>query len=333
MGDARTAALEVSVVIPVYNAAPFVADAVASALRCSEVRQVLLVEDGSKDDSLAVCRRLAASDPRIVLLRHPGGVNRGASSSRNLGIEHATSPFVAFLDADDRYLPGRFDAEHCIFAEVPDADGVYGAVGTDFRSALGRQRFEAQYEGVTLTTVTARVSPEELLPSLVLRKGFGHFHLNALTLKRSALDRLGGLFADGLRLHQDTELIYRLAHHARLYPGSIEAPVAMRGVHDANRITSDQDRAASSMALYGELCRWAERTDVPAEVKDMFTTRLLLARSVKARSIGERWRIGCGLWAHRARLTPYERKHAFLRLITGPSIHALLHRAFRRRTS
>jgi glycosyltransferase involved in cell wall biosynthesis len=332
MGDARTAALEVSVVIPVYNAAPFVADAVASALRCSEVRQVLLVEDGSKDDSLAVCRRLAASDPRIVLLRHPGGVNRGASSSRNLGIEHATSPFVAFLDADDSYLPGRFDAERRIFVEVPDADGVYGALGIQYHSALGRQRFETQYGGATLTTVVARVPPEELLRSLVLRKGFGHFHLNALTVKRTALDRLNGPFRE--IFHEDTDLIYRLAHHARLYPGSIEAPVALRGVHDDNRITTNSDPAGTNMVLYDGLCRWADAVEGVAEdVKAMFRAKLLLARSAKARSIGERWRIGRGLWKHRAQLTPYERKHAFLRLITGPSIHALLHRAFRRRTS
>ena len=103
--------LQVSVIIPVYNAARFVEKAVASALAFPEVRQVVLVEDASPDDSLIVCQRLLATDPRVELVRHPDGGNHGAGASRNLGLVRSTCPFVVFLDADDRFLPGRFDAE------------------------------------------------------------------------------------------------------------------------------------------------------------------------------------------------------------------------------
>ncbi len=73
---------EVSVVIPVYNAVPYVRQAVESALAQSQVREVLMVEDGSPDNALEVCRELAAEYPRVVLLRHPNGENRGAGASR-----------------------------------------------------------------------------------------------------------------------------------------------------------------------------------------------------------------------------------------------------------
>ena len=81
---------EVSVVIPVYNAAAFVTQAVESALAQPEVREVVLVEDCSPDDSLAVCRQLAEKYPQVNLFQHPGGVNRGAGPSRNLGITKST---------------------------------------------------------------------------------------------------------------------------------------------------------------------------------------------------------------------------------------------------
>ena len=100
--------MTVSVVIPVYQAAAFVEQAVESALAQPETGEVLLVEDGSGDGSLAECERLAAGDGRVRLLRHPNGENRGAGASRNLGIEQSTCPLVAFLDADDYYLLGRF---------------------------------------------------------------------------------------------------------------------------------------------------------------------------------------------------------------------------------
>jgi len=323
--------MEVSVVIPVFKAEAFLAHAVSSALQCDEVKEVLLVEDGSPDASLAECRRLAEGEPRIILLRHPEGANLGAAASRNLGIAHATRPYIAFLDADDRYLLDRFAVERRIFATVPDADGVYGAVGTHFHSEQGRQRFHTYFEGATLTTVTERVQPGELLKNLVLGKGFGHLHLNALTVKREALARLGKLFAEDLRLHQDTEFFYRLAHHARLYPGSIDVAVALRGVHDGNRVTTNQDPAGTAIALYGRLCQWADGgVGVPDEVRTMIRAKLFLARSKKAQKLGERLRIGRELWKCRAFLTPYERRHAFTRVLAGPYLYRILHGILRR---
>jgi len=204
--------LEISVVIPVYNAAPFLADSIASALQFDDVKEVLLVEDGSTDGSLAECQRLAATDPRIVVLRHPGGGNQGAGASRNLGIRHATKPFVAFLDADDRYLPNRFDAERRIFAAHPDADGVYGALGVHFHSEAAKEKFMTQFERPH-TTVTEPLAPEALFHGMV-HNGKGYFHLDTLTAKREALLRLDSLFAEELRLRQDT--VHAFAQPRRL---------------------------------------------------------------------------------------------------------------------
>ena len=78
--------MEVSVIIPVYNAAAYVGQAVRSALEQPETREVILIEDGSQDTSLQVCRELEGAFDSVRLLRHPDGKNLGAGASRNLGI-------------------------------------------------------------------------------------------------------------------------------------------------------------------------------------------------------------------------------------------------------
>ena len=90
-----------SVVIPVYNRADLLGQALRSVLAQSEQDfEIVVVDDGSRDDPEPVVRALA--DPRIVFLRQE---NRGGGAARNTGIDAARGRFIAFLDSDDRYLP------------------------------------------------------------------------------------------------------------------------------------------------------------------------------------------------------------------------------------
>ena len=117
---ARPAAAPVDVVIPVYNAAEYVARAAESVLRCPHAR-VILVDDGSADGSGAVCDALAA-DARVTVLHQE---NRGVSAARNAGLQAATADYVAFLDADDVLLPGAL-AE--LTEQIGAADAIQGRV-------------------------------------------------------------------------------------------------------------------------------------------------------------------------------------------------------------
>ena len=73
---------------------------------------------------------------RIKLFRHPNGKNKGAGASRNLGLENATFDFVSFLDADDWYLPNRFEKAKTLFKD-PEVDGVYEPIGAWFYNEEG----------------------------------------------------------------------------------------------------------------------------------------------------------------------------------------------------
>ena len=117
----------VSVVVPVHNAGPYLVEAIES-VRAQRYGawELLLVDDGSSDDSGAVAGRYAAADPgRISLLRHPDGRSHGASASRNLGLARARGEFVAFLDADDVWLPEHLAELVAGLGSAPGAGFVY----------------------------------------------------------------------------------------------------------------------------------------------------------------------------------------------------------------
>ncbi len=93
----------VSVIIPVYNAAPFLERAVTSAMgqRDADI-EVVLVDDGSTDGSRELCDELAEADGRVRVVAQE---NAGPAAARNNGVSHAEGDFIFFLDADD-YIPG-----------------------------------------------------------------------------------------------------------------------------------------------------------------------------------------------------------------------------------
>mgnify|MGYP000177568659 CR=1 FL=1 len=89
----------ISVIVPVYNSAPYLEDCLNSI--CSQTYrdlEILAVDDGSTDESLSILKQLAAQDPRIIVLEKNNG---GASSARNFGLVHASGEYVTFVDSDD----------------------------------------------------------------------------------------------------------------------------------------------------------------------------------------------------------------------------------------
>ena len=229
---------QVSVIMPVYNASEFLEVAVASVLMQPEVAELILIEDASSDNSYEVCERLATSDERIVLLTHPDHENRGAGASRNLGLQHARYPYIAFLDADDEYLPDRFVPVWEEFARHPEADGVYASIGAKYYDDTLKDRHlqRVRWED---TGVRKYVVPQDLFRTLATGK-FGHLHLDGLVLKRSSIDQTL-MFDTSLRQCQDSDLMLRLSTTRKLYPITPDRLVALRGVHPNNRVFNHEE--------------------------------------------------------------------------------------------
>ncbi len=116
-----------SVIVPLYNKAPLIAATLASALADRDrVHEVVVVDDGSTDDSAAVVEALG--DPLIRLIRQPNG---GVSRARNRGIVEARGEWLAFLDADDLWAPGYLARLESLALAFPDCSMLATGYMTD----------------------------------------------------------------------------------------------------------------------------------------------------------------------------------------------------------
>jgi cellulose synthase/poly-beta-1,6-N-acetylglucosamine synthase-like glycosyltransferase len=194
----------VSVVIPLFNAASVIRETVASVLgQTFRDFELLIVDDGSTDDSASICASI--TDPRIRLIRQP---NRGLAGARNAGIRHARGQYVAFLDADDLFLPDKL-ARHVDHLESS------GYVGLSFSHSeiigqLGRRTGKMQDSR----------SGHYGLADLILENPVGNG--SAAVVRRSALAavsytrmRDGAVerhyFDEALSACEDVELWWRIA--------------------------------------------------------------------------------------------------------------------------
>lgn len=100
----------VSIVTPAWKAAGFVGDAIRSVQAQDHANwEMLIVDDCSPDDTAAVVERFAAADPRVKLIRQPQ--NQGPAMARNAALERAAGRWIAFLDSDDWWLPGKLSTQ------------------------------------------------------------------------------------------------------------------------------------------------------------------------------------------------------------------------------
>ncbi len=112
----------ISVIIPVYNSEKYLAEAIDSVLAqtCREF-ELIIIDDGSTDRS----REIATSYPNVNYVYQQ---NKGVAAARNRGIQIATSEYLAFLDADDLWLPGKLAMQMEAFTSNPTLEIVTGFV-------------------------------------------------------------------------------------------------------------------------------------------------------------------------------------------------------------
>src|SRR5689334_15233417 len=185
----------VGVVIPTYNRAPLLRAALESVLaQTMPVQEIVVVDDGSTDGTVAMVAEFAAQGAPIRFLAGPHQNRR--SRARNQGFGATSAPLVAFLDSDDLWRPARLDRQLAALAAAPAAGFAF----------FNLQRFDEQglIEGPCLdpTVDYNGAILSELLeePRIVS---------STLLVRRAAFEAVGG-FAD-LRMNEDHELTIRLA--------------------------------------------------------------------------------------------------------------------------
>ena len=114
----------VTVVMPAFNAAGYIDAAISSVVRQTmKDFELLVVDDGSTDETAAVVARRAAQDPRVHLFQQ---ANAGPGPARNVGFRAGRGRFFAFLDSDDAWTPTFLERQVAMLERRPDVDVVFG---------------------------------------------------------------------------------------------------------------------------------------------------------------------------------------------------------------
>jgi len=255
-----TSAPNVSVIIPMRDAAATIADALES-VRAQEgaTWEAIVMDDGSRDDSAAIVASMAAADPRIRLEREFG---RGPAAARNRALALARGEFISFLDADDALLPGAFRILMQAIrprgaAFPPAAHGAYGAA--EWCDAEGRSL------GFTYEASCPMVSLAEL-------RHAARFQPAAQLISREALGDLR--FREHLRGVEDYDLFLRLAERGVRWR-AVYAPVCRYRLRDASLSRDYARQAEQLVTMLAESFRRA-----PADAEDGPAARTVLLRAV-----------------------------------------------------
>jgi glycosyltransferase involved in cell wall biosynthesis/SAM-dependent methyltransferase len=204
----------VSVIIPFWNAGAFLEEAIASVLaQTFEWWELLLIDDGSSDGGTEIAQCNAARfRGKIRYIEHEGHGNHGVAASRNAGVRHATARYIAFLDADDVWLPTKLARQVAIMESEPGAAMVCGP-SQFWYSWTGRPADAARDYVKDLRIAPAGlVKPPALLISSLTR---GTFVANPSTIliRREVLDRLGGFeesFIGAVQAFEDDAFLAKL---------------------------------------------------------------------------------------------------------------------------
>lgn len=201
----------VSVVMPFLNPGAFIREAIESVLDQNYRNwELLLVDDGSTDESPTIAQAYVHSHPaRVRYLQHPQGEHRGTGESRNVGLRAARGELIAFLDADDVYLPHKLDEQVALLVRHPNAGLVYDRT-LYWHSWTGRPE-HSRKDNLTYLGVEADrlYSPPSLL-TLILRNEDAHPCICSLLLRTTACEEVRG-FEDSLsNMYEDTAFLAKL---------------------------------------------------------------------------------------------------------------------------
>ncbi len=203
--DTMVEAPLISVIIIFLNAQDYLQEAIESVLAQTYTHwELLLVDDGSSDDSTAIAQHYADQKPeKVYYLDHPGHQNRGMSPSRNLGIDHARGDYIAFLDADDVWLSQKLAEQAAILVAHPDTDVLYGRSLYWYSWQDGVDGTRSDFAPTLGVQPDALLDPPVLLP-LYLRGKASVPCPTSIIIRSSLIAQVGGFVeAFGSRVYED----------------------------------------------------------------------------------------------------------------------------------
>lgn len=237
----------VSVIVPAYNCVAYIRDAVESVLAQDYPNlEVIVVDDGSTDGTADA---LTPLQHRITLLRQP---NSGPAAARNRALAIAQGRYIAFLDADDLWLPGKLSAQMAYFAQHPDTSIVYGRWqrwhgDADGASESASPRGDDNNGTDIDEDASGWIYTDMLLDSMI--------HSITVVAHRRVFDAIGG-FDESLRTGEDYDLWLRATQRFRV--AKLSRPLALYRIHAASTTAAERRENNEYRVLLRALKRFGE---------------------------------------------------------------------------
>jgi Glycosyl transferase family 2 len=248
-----------SVVIPAYNAAATIGTTIRSVLaQTLSDLELIVVDDGSTDRSVAIAEALASEDGRVRLIRQ---ANQGPSTARNAGISEARGPLVSILDSDDLWMPHYLEA----MVQALESDPGAGFAYTDawvLHDRSGRIFRRTPFDDYP--PPPAGASTEEILRRLVEQ----NFVMCSVTMRRAVVVELGA-FDTSMQSAEDYDLWIRI-----VAAGHGAAAAQGRPLIQRDRPTSISKDEAFMRDGMRTVMQHVLASDVPASVREAAERRL-----------------------------------------------------------
>jgi len=239
----------VTVIIPFLNAEAYLGEAISSVQQQTVPDwEMILIDDGSTDNSRAIADQAAKRDARIKIINNSSGTSRGPAAARNLGMKSGKGVFFSFLDADDVYLPHMLETVLNAIDENPSAAMVYGPTRWWFPNRQRPDWIEHMHG----------YAGKLHFPHRIFRRIFllqdGHVPCTcSILVRRDAVESVGG-FEENFSLYEDQTLWSKLLLH---FPAFVTPTcLSLYRQHEASASAK-----ATSAGLYDRLGEHLARKD------------------------------------------------------------------------
>ncbi len=223
----------VSVIIPTFNREKFIGAAIQSVLEQTfQNFEIIVVNDGSTDGTAEVIKSFPADKLRYIY--QP---NHGRSNARNHALRLSTGHYIAFLDSDDLYLPGKLELQVSYLDAHPDVDMVYtSAYCMDENGNPINRRYDAKVSGRIYQDIAFFVPVTITLPTVMAR--------------REVFDKVGD-FDEKMERFEDTDMWRRISKY--YFVGAISEPTCKLRTHTGNSLfAQDPQKIKEALAYYSQ---------------------------------------------------------------------------------
>jgi glycosyltransferase involved in cell wall biosynthesis len=309
---------DITVIIPVLNMRRFLPDAVASVYSQTATEwELILIDDGSDDGSVELALEYVQRDPaRVRALAPSPSTGHGASAARNRGLQIARGDFIAYLDADDIWLPDKLARQKKILTENPDAAMTFARVHYFFENPAEGAGWDQAFAPLDARTYL----PPELTMEF-LRNADIYPCPTATLIRRSALMEVEGFEERFRKVRTDLALWVKLSVHFPVVADSaFVARYRQHGQSSVAKMFADPDAyQKNEMDFWGWLLHYLD--SLPAAIRRQPESlacrqvfRLILADVMKGRRrnpLAWRWAVLRRAWRYPA----FRRNARWLRML------------------